>query len=66
MGEDTGRKIGMPLDEFTTEAYDELMSGKDQIIVGSPFMPQERFREIVRDRRAAFENMAGVLKRLMP
>ena len=64
MGEDVGRKIGMPLDEFTTEAYNELMSGKDQINIGTPFMASERFHAIIADRREAFENMAQIMKRI--
>ena len=35
MGEEQGRKFEMPLDAFTDEAYKGLVSGKDQLVIGS-------------------------------
>ena len=52
-----GRKIGMPLDTFTDEAWNGLESGTDQVIVGS-IGPADRFNDIVSKRRAAFEDLA--------
>jgi len=34
MGEEKGRQLGMPLDDFT-DAANGLSSGSDQIIIGS-------------------------------
>jgi short-subunit dehydrogenase involved in D-alanine esterification of teichoic acids len=38
-----GRKIGMPLDEFTEQAWDGLLAGKEQIPVGMSAMCFEKF-----------------------
>jgi hypothetical protein len=51
-----GRNFGMPLDQFTEEAYKGLAGGRDQIIVGS-IGPADVFHEIVDKRRSAFENL---------
>ncbi|KAH8821400.1 oxidoreductase [Xylogone sp. PMI_703] len=61
MGEERGRNLGMPLDAFTEEAYSGLISGKDQIIIGS-VGPADRFNEIVDKRRAAFEDLAQLMR----
>lgn len=29
-----GRQIGMPLDQFTKEAYEGLAAGKEEVVVG--------------------------------
>ena len=61
MGEEAGRKLGMPLDAFTEEAYEELSSGKDQIIIGS-IGPADTFNEIIDKRRAAFEALTKMIR----
>ncbi|KAJ5219682.1 short-chain dehydrogenase/oxidoreductase [Penicillium chermesinum] len=61
MGEDTGRKVGMPLDKFTDEALEGFLSGKDQIVIG-PFPPAERFLRIVDTQRAAFEDLSKMYR----
>ncbi len=61
MGEEAGRKLGMPLDQFTEEAYKELVGGKDQIIIGA-VGPKEAFNEIIDKRRAAFEGLTNVMR----
>ncbi|KAL8662653.1 MAG: hypothetical protein Q9202_004518 [Teloschistes flavicans] len=51
-----GRQIGMPLDQFTNEAYDGLAAGKEEVVVGdaagwyNAFEPQ---------RQQIFKKMAG-------
>ncbi|RAK97374.1 oxidoreductase, short-chain dehydrogenase/reductase family [Aspergillus ibericus CBS 121593] len=59
MGEEKGRSFGIPLEEFTEEAFRGLTEGKDQVIVGS-FGPADVFNEIVDKRRAAFTNMCRI------
>ncbi|KAG4433991.1 hypothetical protein IFR05_010540 [Cadophora sp. M221] len=59
-----GRKLGMPLQAFTEEAYAGLVDGGDQIIIGGP-EPRETYLEIVEKRRATMEGLAGVMRRGM-
>ena len=61
MNENTGRQLGMPLDIFTEEAYKGLVSGGDQVIIGS-IGPADTFNEIVDKRRTAFENLAKMMR----
>ncbi|KAL8951304.1 MAG: hypothetical protein Q9183_007467, partial [Haloplaca sp. 2 TL-2023] len=50
-----GRQMGMPIDQFTNEAYDGLAAGKEEVLVGKSadwykaFEPQrqEVFRQMV-------------------
>ena len=61
MGEEKGRAVGMPLDEFTDQAYKGLAAGKDQVFIGS-IGPPEPFYDIVNKRRTAAENLAKVMR----
>ncbi|KAL8658144.1 MAG: hypothetical protein Q9226_001227 [Calogaya cf. arnoldii] len=61
MGQEKGRNLGMPLDQFCDQAYDGLAKGQDQVIVGS-IGPKEAFMDIVNKRRAAFESLAKMLR----
>ena len=54
--EGNGRQLGMPLLQFTDQAYEGLASGRDQVIIGA-VGPAETFHEIVNKRRTAFENL---------
>ncbi|KAI9370224.1 hypothetical protein BJX61DRAFT_101859 [Aspergillus egyptiacus] len=65
MGEQAGLSLGMPLDAFTQQAYQGLVDGKDQTIVGS-IGPAETFHEIVDKRRTAFTNLARMMRGGMP
>jgi hypothetical protein len=60
MGAETGRKVGMPLDQFVNEAFEGLQAGKDQVIVGSVADPKT-FHEIVEKRRTMFESLSKLL-----
>ncbi|KAG2420783.1 hypothetical protein HFD88_000397 [Aspergillus terreus] len=62
MGVEVGRNLGMPLDQFVTEAYQGLQSGLDQVIVGT-IGPAEPFYDIVNKRRTVFENLAKMMRR---
>ena len=60
MGE-RGRAFGMPVDQFTDEAYKGLCEGKDQIVIGA-VGPADAFNEIIDKRREAFENLAKLMR----
>ncbi|KAF8854991.1 oxidoreductase [Acephala macrosclerotiorum] len=59
---DAGSRIGMPLDDFTSQVTQELIAGKDQIIVGLILDPTT-FTEIVDKRRILFENVASMMRK---
>ena len=61
MGEEKGRQLGMPLQVFTDAAYKGIESGKDQIVIGA-IGPANVFNEIVDKRRAAFQNLAKMIR----
>ena len=58
----TGRQFGMPVRAFVDEAFEGLTAGSDQIIIGS-IGPADAFHEIVDKRRAAFENLAKMIRK---
>ena len=51
----------MPVLAFVEEAFKGLAAGSDQIVVGS-IGPVETFHEIIDKRRAAFENLAKMMR----
>lgn len=61
MGPGTGRELGMPVGAYVDETYKGLVSGSDQIVVGS-IGPADTFNEIVDKRRNAFENLAKMMR----
>lgn len=61
MGEEIGRKVGMPLDAFVEEAYSGLAAGKDTTFVGA-IGPKEMFDDIVEKRRTIFDSLAKMLR----
>jgi hypothetical protein len=60
MGE-KGATLGMPIDQFTNEAFEGLQAGKDTVVVGH-IPPREVFFEILEKRRKAFEKLADVTR----
>jgi hypothetical protein len=62
MGEETGRRFGIPLDEFTAGAYAGLIGGDEEIYVGmiSPAIDPD-YRELVRHRRNAITGLAKMM-----
>ncbi len=67
MGEETGRKLGMPLDAFTELAYKELVAGHDQVVIGTlgpgdGIIPKGEFNGLVDTRRTAFTSLAKVMR----
>ncbi|KAL9621041.1 MAG: hypothetical protein Q9160_004426 [Pyrenula sp. 1 TL-2023] len=61
MGETVGRALGMPLDQFTEQAYAALAREEEQIIIGS-VGDKARFHDIVQKRVEAFEWLSGVMR----
>ncbi|RHZ54706.1 hypothetical protein CDV55_102556 [Aspergillus turcosus] len=61
MGEEIGRNFGMPVDTFTELAFEGLVAGQDQIVIGS-IGPAERFNAIIDQRRQAFEDLAKMMR----
>ena len=61
MGLERGRQVGMPLREYIDETFKGLATGSDQVIVGS-IGPADTFHEIVDKRRAAFANLAKLVR----
>ncbi|KAF7161693.1 hypothetical protein CNMCM5623_007180 [Aspergillus felis] len=63
MGAEKGRKMGMPLKEFTEEAWDGLANGADEVYVGC-IPPEDRFFSIARQRRSACEDLARSMRNM--
>ncbi|KAL8760224.1 MAG: hypothetical protein Q9199_000247 [Rusavskia elegans] len=61
MGQEKGRSLGMPLNQFCDQAYDGLAKGQDQVIIGS-IGPQDNFMDVVNKRRGAFEFLAKMIR----
>jgi hypothetical protein len=60
MGEEIGRKVGMPLDAFTEEAYIGLVAGNPTTYIGSPG-PSATFHEVIEKQMALFNFLTGIL-----
>lgn len=56
-----GRNMGMPLDKFTDAAYNGLVSGSDQIVIGD-IGGAARFNNIIDERRAVFEGLSKIIQ----
>jgi hypothetical protein len=61
MGIETGRNLGMPLDQYIEVTYKRLVAGEDQIVVGA-VGPAETFNGIVEKRRTIFTNLAKLMR----
>lgn len=62
MGVENGRALGMPVNEFTEIAYNELVKGSDMIVVGSiATEPREVYMDLVERRRKIFDKLAGAM-----
>lgn len=58
--------MGMPLEEFSETAYQELNSGKDTIIIGTVGRPgpdgqAEMFQEVIEKRRKVFDWLSKII-----
>lgn len=61
MGAEKFRQLGMPLAEFTDQAWAELINGDDEVFVGC-IPPKELFFSIAHQRRAVCEALGQQLK----
>ncbi|KAH6648020.1 hypothetical protein BKA67DRAFT_579221 [Truncatella angustata] len=62
MGQEKGRALGMPLDEFTEIVYRELLKGLEFIVIGSiATEPQEVYQDMVDKRRTIFKRLSVAL-----
>lgn len=59
-GETAGRALGMPVGEFTEQAYTRLASGEEQVIIGA-IGDKARFDTIVEKRVETFRWLADVM-----
>ena len=65
MGEEKGRALGMPVDKFTDAAYQGLVAGKDQIVIGGLLgQPEGTLDDIINKRRTAFETLANMMRKV--
>jgi short-subunit dehydrogenase involved in D-alanine esterification of teichoic acids len=63
MGVEAGRKIGMPVELFTEEAYGELVNETENIVIGNVGgSSKEQFLEIAEKRQEAFERLTVLLR----
>jgi len=56
-----GKQMGMPAEEFIDAAYNGLVSGSDQIVIGD-IGGAARFNNIINERRAVFEGLAKIMQ----
>ncbi len=61
MGE-AGAKLGMPVDEFSEQAYTALARGEEEVVIGS-VGPKEQFDAILQNRRGAFRWLSGMMRK---
>lgn len=52
----------MPIDQFTTEAYEELLQGHEFIVIGSiATEPRESYMDLVEKRRQIYSKLSSVM-----
>ena len=56
-----GKQMGMPAERFIDAAYNGLVSGSDQIVIGD-IGGAARFNNIIDERRAVFEGLAKIMQ----
>lgn len=62
MGVERGRALGMPLAEFTEQAYAALASGKEEIIIGNLHgAAPEDVQVLVEKRKLMFDNLSNAM-----
>lgn len=62
MGIERGRAVGMPLAEFTEQAYAALTSGKEEIIIGSLHAAAPEDVEVfLGKRKLMFDNLSNAM-----
>lgn len=62
MGEEKGRALGMPLNEFSDIAFQELLNGDDLIVIGSiATESRDSYMDLVDKRRTIFNKLSGAM-----
>lgn len=62
MGEERGRALGMPLDQFTEEAYKGLVENQEQVIVGVPGpTAKEDYAQLLKSRQVIFDSLSDMI-----
>lgn len=62
MGTERGRALGMPLAEFTEQAYAGLASGKEEIVVGSLHaVTEENVQVLLDQRKMMFDKLSNAM-----
>ncbi|KAK8129026.1 hypothetical protein PG984_010134 [Apiospora sp. TS-2023a] len=62
MGVESGRALGMPVNEFADIAYEELSKGDELVVVGSiATEPRETYMDLVERRRRIFDKLSGAM-----
>lgn len=61
MGEEQGRAMGMPVKEFVNLAYDELVKGEEEIVLGA-VGSKEKFDGLMETRRELFDAMTARIR----
>ena len=60
-GKAEGRAMGMPLDQFTDEAYQALASGKDQLVIGGLGPVTKGFYELLEKKNEVFTGLTKMI-----
>ncbi|KAL2127701.1 hypothetical protein VTI74DRAFT_10293 [Chaetomium olivicolor] len=61
MGPEIGRNMGMPVQEFTDKAWEQLAAGSELVTVGAIPPAGEEFKDMVQKRRDAFEALSNIM-----
>ena len=65
MGVEAGRKFGMPLDQFTNEAFSEIVAGNQDIYIGTVGgSTKEQVMEMANLKLAAFGRMTELTRKI--
>lgn len=52
----------MPIDQFTEEAYEQLLQGDEQVVIGSiATEPRESYIDLVEKRRQIYSKLSRVM-----
>ncbi|KAL7933277.1 NAD(P)-binding protein [Trichoderma chlorosporum] len=62
MGIERGRALGMPIGEFTEKAYAELVTGKEEIVIGALVgSTAKAAQELLEKRNGLFNNLSSAM-----
>ncbi|KAK9235088.1 putative short-chain dehydrogenase reductase [Lipomyces kononenkoae] len=62
LGEEQGRSMGMPVNEFVQKAYDKISAGEEIVIIG-PFFSEEKYMDVVTKRQQLLDGLSNMLLR---